>query len=372
MPGISYHIDCGGHTDSTDQFNTSWLSDRFFTGGSAAIVSEPLRFRHPQEQTLRYFPLSSGKKNCYIVPNLPDGRYYVRTFTVYDNYDGKSHSPSFDASVEGTVVFSWRSPWSEDLASFGAYSDLFVFVSDGQADVCFYGIATDPPVIGTLELVQVDPASYDSGSVGRDYVLVNYGRLAMGSGQWGPGFSNDTDLFGRSWQSDENFRSPETKKSAKDVTTRSAIIAGTEMSPNYFPMKLFQSAVTVVGGDLTLVYELPVDAKLDYLLWFHFAEIEPSVTRVGQRVFNVEINGKNVKQIDIFKEVGNLHAYSWNYTVKNLSSTVLTVKLLTVAGAALISGLENYALVPVDLATVPDQGMGNFPPFQTPIYMRNR
>ncbi|XP_024019413.1 putative leucine-rich repeat receptor-like serine/threonine-protein kinase At2g14440 [Morus notabilis] len=352
--GISYHIDCGGPTDSTDQFNTSWLSDRFFTGGSTAIVSEPLRFRHSQEKTLRYFPLSSGKKNCYAVPNLPNGRYYVRSFTVYDNYDGKSHSPSFDASVEGTVVFSWRSPWSEDLARSGAYSDLFAFVSDGQADVCFYSIATDPPVIGTLELVQVDPESYDSGSIVRDFALVNYGRLSMGSGQWGPGFSNDTDLFGRSWQSDADFLSPETKKSAKEVTTRSTIIAGTERSPNYFPMKLFQTAVKAVGAG-ALVYELPVDAKLDYLLWFHFAEIDPGVTRAGQRVFDLEINGKNVKQIDIFKEVGSLHAYSWNYTVKNLSSTVLTVKLATVAGAALISGLENYALVPVDLATVPEQ-----------------
>ena len=258
--------------------------DRFYTGGSTAIVSEPLLFKHPQEQTLRYFPPSSGKKNCYIIPNLPNGRYYVRTFTVYDNYDGKSHSPSFDASIEGTVVFSWRSPWSEDLARSGAYSDLFAFVSDGQADVCFYSIATDPPVIGSLELVQVDPLSYDSGEIGRDFILVNYGRLSSGSGQWGPGFSNDTDLFGRSWQSDSDFRRPETKKSVHVITTKNAI-AGTEKSPNYFPMKLYQTAVTV-SGDGVLEYELEVDAKLDYLLWFHFAEIDSTVKKAGQRVFD--------------------------------------------------------------------------------------
>ncbi|KAM2835168.1 hypothetical protein PS2_032127 [Malus domestica] len=149
-------------SDQTYPFNTTWLSDRFFTGGSTSGVSEPLQFHHPQEKTLRYFPLSSGKKNCYIIPNLPSGRYYIRTFTVYDNYDGRSHSPSFDVSVEGTVVFSWRSPWSEDLARTGAYSDLFAFVADSEADICFYSIATDPPIIGSLQLIWVDPDSYDA------------------------------------------------------------------------------------------------------------------------------------------------------------------------------------------------------------------
>ncbi|KAM1251586.1 hypothetical protein ACFX13_040530 [Malus domestica] len=152
-------------SDQADPFNTIWLSDRFFTGGATSVVSEPLQFHHPQEKTLRYFPLSSGKKNCYIIPNLPSGRYYICTFTVYDNYDGRSHSPSFDVSVEGTVVFSWRSPCSEDLARTGAYSDLLAFVADSEADICFYSIATDPPVIGSLQLIRVDPDSYDAGSI---------------------------------------------------------------------------------------------------------------------------------------------------------------------------------------------------------------
>ncbi|BFG16992.1 hypothetical protein CerSpe_032660 [Prunus speciosa] len=351
--GLSYHIDCGGPTDSVDPFNTAWLSDRFFTGGATSVVSEPLQFRHPQEKTLRYFPLSAGKKNCYIIPNLPSGRYYIRTFTVYDNYDGKSHSPSFDVSVEGTFVFSWRSPWPEDLARTGAYSDLFAFVSDSEADVCFYSIATDPPVIGSLQLIRVDPASYNAVSIGQNYILVNYGRFTCGSDQFGPGFSNDTDLFGRSWQNDKDVRSTDDDSPVGSLSTRNTI-ANTDQSPNYFPMKLYQTA-TLVGGKGVLVYELQLDAKLDYLLWFHFAEIDSSVTKSGQRVFDILINGKNVNRIDIFKEVGTFAAYSWSYTVKNLSSTLLSVKLQSVAGAALISGLESYALVPADVATVPEQ-----------------
>ncbi|XP_022155199.1 receptor-like protein kinase At3g21340 [Momordica charantia] len=350
---ISYHIDCGGLSNSTDPFGTTWLSDRFYTGGTAAIVSEPLIFRHPQEKNLRFFSLSSGKKNCYIIPNLPNGRYYFRTFTVYDNYDGKSHPPSFDASIEGTLVFSWRSPWSEDFARHGAYSDLFAFVRDGEADFCFYSLATDSPVIGSFQLVQVDPMSYNSTAIGDNFILVNYGRFTCGSEQWGPGFSNDTDLFGRSWQPDSAFIKPSLKQSVRVLSTTNSV-SGAEQQPNYFPVKLYQKAVTI-GGNGVLEYELPVDAKLDYLVWLHFAEIDSSVKKAGQRMFDVFINGNNATRVDIFAKVGSFAAYSWSYTVKNLSSLSLTVKLVGVVGSPLLSGLENYALVPRDLSTVPDQ-----------------
>ncbi|KAK3022827.1 hypothetical protein RJ639_046647 [Escallonia herrerae] len=72
-------------------------------------------------------------------------RYYIRTFIVYDNFNGKSHSLSFDLSVEGNLVFSWCSPWQEDVSRSSAYSDLIEFVSNGEADICFYSIATGLP-----------------------------------------------------------------------------------------------------------------------------------------------------------------------------------------------------------------------------------
>jgi hypothetical protein len=348
----SFHIDCGGSSTSTDKFNTTWLSDRFFSAGSTGLVSEPLLFQSLHEKTIRFFPISSGKKNCYRVPNLPSGRYYIRTFTVYDNYDGKSHSPSFEVSVEGTLVFSWRSPWPEDISRLGAYSDLISFVSDGEADICFYSIATDPPVIASLELIQIDPASYDAVSTGNDSVLVNYGRLTCGSEQWGPGFSNDVDLFGRSWQSDSEFRLQNIIGLKSVSSTRDVI--NSDQPPNYFPMKLYMSAVTLTGAG-SLEYQLEVDAKLDYLLWFHFAEIDVSVTRAGERVFDVKINDKNITRVDIYHQVGSFAAYSWHYTAKNLSNGILSVKLVPVAGTPILCGLENYAIVPADLKTVPDQ-----------------
>ncbi|GER29860.1 leucine-rich repeat protein kinase family protein [Striga asiatica] len=366
----SLHIDCGGLVDTTDAFHTDWLSDRFYSGGSVAVVSEPLRFVHQQEKTLRHFPISSGKKNCYSIP-LPTsgaggGRYLLRTFTVYDNFDGKSHSPSFDVSVRGTLVFSWRSPWPAEISRSGAYSDLFFHHDAAAVDLCFYSIATDSPVIGSLEVYQIDARAYPFDHPGNSsaYILINYGRFSSGSGRWGPGFTNDTDFFGRTWLSGSEFRR-ESISAANGATVKaiSAIrnVTNVERSPNYFPAKLYETAATAFehggggGGGGVLEYELPVDAKLDYLLIFHFAEIDVSVTRAGQRVFDVVVNGKNASRVDVFKEVGGFAAYDWSYLVMNLSSTILSVRLVPVVGSPVICGLENYAIVQVDLRTTPDQ-----------------
>ncbi|KAL1551229.1 receptor-like protein 4 [Salvia divinorum] len=358
----SVHIDCGGLVNSSDAFRTAWLSDRFYSGGATSVVSEPLLFLHQQEKTLRFFPISSGKKNCYSIPTAAaEGRYFFRTFNVYDNFDGKAHSPSFDVSVEGTLVFSWRSPWPESVSRSGAYSDLFFYHNDSAIDVCFYSIATDPPVIGSLQLTQIDPQAYpfETPKNSSNYILVNYGRFSSGSDQWGPGFSNDTDFFSRSWQSDAEFRqSAISTLNGAEIKAISATkpIANVELSPNYFPEKLYQTAVIAQGdGGGVLEYEMPVDAKLDYLLWFHFAEIDGSVTKAGQRVFDVIVNEENVSRVDVFDKAGAFTAYDFSYVAKNLSTTILTVRLESVIGSPIICGLENYAIVPVDLKTAPDQ-----------------
>ncbi|XP_073223990.1 receptor-like protein 4 isoform X2 [Cicer arietinum] len=351
----SYHINCGTSTNTTDSFNTTWLSDRFYTAGSTSLVSEPLRFNLPSEKTLRFFPPSSyGKKNCYSFPSLPSSRYLLRTFTVYDNYDAKSRPPSFDVSISATIIFNWRSPWPESTSRNGAYSDLFAFLHTPSAsDLCFYGYATDAPIVSSIELFPVDSASYDSNSTGENFVLVNYGRISCGSDDhWGSGFTNDTDNFGRSWQPDETFRTGPDEAEAVRVLSTENTVSGANREPNYFPMKLYQTAVTT---EHSLEYELGVDAKMDYMVWLHFAEIDSSVKKAGERVFDVLVNGNNATRVDIYKEVGSFAAFTWHYTVKNLSTNVLGIKLVAVSGAPLICGFENYALVPKDPSTHPLQ-----------------
>lgn len=351
--GLSYSIDCGGSFNFTSDLGRPWLSDRHFTGGVAGTVGEPDQFSEPQERTLRFFPPNSfGKKSCYSIP-VPPGRYYFRTFTVYDNYDAKMRNPSFDVSIEGTVVFSWRSPWPEPVARSGAYADLLSPVSDGSADICFYSIATDPPVVASIEIFEIDPLAYDAATASKSFILVNYGRLSCGSSLFGPGFTNHSDLFGRVWQSGANFRDPDVE--VKALSSGGHRVIGSAHAHNYFPPQLYLTAVTPEQLGVGLEYLLQVDTRLDYMVWFHFAELDSSINAAGKRVFDIVINGKDVARIDIFKAVGGFAAFDWHYIVKNLTTTPLSLKLVPVIGKPVICGLENYAMVPLDLVSVPSQ-----------------
>ncbi|KAG0461660.1 hypothetical protein HPP92_021957 [Vanilla planifolia] len=351
--GVSYSIDCGGDSNFTSELGRFWLSDRYYSGGDAGTVGDPEQFSKPQERTLRFFPPNSfGKKSCYSIP-APPGRYYLRTFTVYDNYDAKMRNPSFDVSIEGTLVFSWRSPWPEPVARVGAYADLLAPVSDGSVDLCFYSLATDPPVVGSIELFQIDALAYDAATVGDDFILVNYGRLSCGSALFGPGFTNHSDVFGRVWQSDGDFRNPSVK--VKALSSGGRQVRGGAHAPNYFPAQLYLTAVTPAQPGVGLEYLLSVDTRLDYMVWFHFAEIDSGVNAAGKRIFDIVINGKNVVRIDIFKAVGGFTAFDWHYIVKNLTTTPLSLKLVPVVGKPIICGIENYAMVPLDLTSVPSQ-----------------
>lgn len=100
-----------------------------------------------------------------------------------------------------------------------------------------------------------------------------------------------------------------------------------------------------------------MDTRSGELLWFHFAEIDVSVNKAGKRVFEIVVNGENVSRVDIYKEVGSFAAYDFKYVVKNLSSAELSVRLVPIVGAPVICGLENYAIIPADLKTLPAQGI---------------
>ena len=49
---------------------------------------------------------------------------------------------------------------------------------------------------------------------------------------------------------------------------------------------LYQVCWIEAQPGIPIVYDFIVDAKLDYQIWFHFAEIDPTVINSGLRVFN--------------------------------------------------------------------------------------
>eukprot|EP00246_Nothoceros_aenigmaticus_P018556 TRINITY_DN975_c0_g1_i2.p1 TRINITY_DN975_c0_g1~~TRINITY_DN975_c0_g1_i2.p1 ORF type:complete len:639 (-),score=70.65 TRINITY_DN975_c0_g1_i2:261-2177(-) len=339
----TYRIDCGGVENFTSPVGQQWLADIFYTGGQAATISQsPAAI---EETTVRYFsPQAYGYKNCYQIP-VPNGRYNIRMYRAYLNYDNRKHDPAYDVSVEGTVVFSFDSPWLPDTDS-GAYSNAYAFIRDGEATICFYSEVRDVPLVGALELVQVDPASYGANETGSNIILLTYARVTASAQPFGSGLTSDGTNGGRVWYAPQvdDLETSDPLKTDKSISN-------TNVAPNDFPELLYQYARI---GTPSMTYTAEVDANFDYSVWLHFAEIDPSIAP-GQRIFNVSVNGVvYISGLDIMHDAGGAFvALDKQILLKNLTTEFITLKFIPISGYPLISAVEIFAILPEDAVTDP-------------------
>ncbi|KAI8031943.1 SUPPRESSOR OF ABI3-5 [Camellia lanceoleosa] len=91
---------------------------------------------------------------------------------------------------------------------------------------------------------------------------------------------------------------------------------------------------------------MDVDPNRNYSIWLHFAEIDISVTGIGQRVFDILINGDIAFQdIDIVNMSRDLYrALVLNKTVA-VNGRTLTITFHPTKGHALINAIEILELV---------------------------
>lgn len=71
-----------------------------------------------------------------------------------------------------------------------------------------------------------------------------------------------------------------------------------------------------------LEYRVDADANKSYNIWLYFSEIDPDITSVGQRIFDVVINSDI-----IFQNVDVVHLTRGTYTTIAINEKSLTMTL---------------------------------------------
>eukprot|EP00271_Cylindrocystis_brebissonii_P005267 TRINITY_DN17221_c0_g1_i1.p1 TRINITY_DN17221_c0_g1~~TRINITY_DN17221_c0_g1_i1.p1 ORF type:complete len:1052 (+),score=187.57 TRINITY_DN17221_c0_g1_i1:647-3802(+) len=284
-------IDCGSSTNYTDAFGNVWVGDspEFVTSGDVSVV---LNTNNTLEManTVRFFNVSvSSALNCYSVPVAP-GRYIVRGFFDYGDWDKapKRDSATYGIAVEGVSLVRIH---PEDGAP-GFFESVIAHVNDGYADFCLLAEeANRATYINALEIIQIDSYYYNIPQLDEsEYVFYTYYRVTSGD-TFGDGISSVTDVGHRQWFSDLEIITFGCSNGC-NVTPTTQNIAASNVTPNYWPQTLYQSARVATdgeGGDLLYSLENMVPGK-DLLVYFHFAEIDASVEFPGQRVFNIFLN----------------------------------------------------------------------------------
>ncbi|KAH6790350.1 receptor like protein 4 [Perilla frutescens var. frutescens] len=351
-PPYALRISCGAREDiHTSPTNTLWYKDFAYTGGIPANATTP-SFISPPLKTLRYFPLSEGPENCYNIKKVPHGHYLVRIFFGLSNESSFDNEPLFDVSVEGTLIYSLPSGWSNHDDEH-AFVEGLIFLKDGTASLCFHSTGHGDPAILAIEILQIDNRAYNFGKgYGQGTILRTDRRLNCGAEKPKFGADYSADHWGgdRFWNNIPMFG----ENSDQVISTKNSI-KQTSQSPNFYPEALYQTALISTDTQPELSYTMEVEPSRNYSLWLHFAEIGPSVTGAGQRVFNVLINGDiKFQDVDIVSMAGGVNSALVLNTTYTVSGRSLTITLKPTKGThALISAIELLELVLAESKTLP-------------------
>ncbi|XP_077242774.1 receptor-like protein 4 [Tasmannia lanceolata] len=352
---FALRISCGSlenvHTIPT---NTVWLKDFAYTGGRPANASRT-SYIVPPLNTLRLFPLSDGPENCYIINSIPSGHYSVRVFFALVKGSNLENEPLFDISVEGTQFYSLRSGWSssDELP----FAEALVFVTNTSLSLCFHSTGHGDPSILSIEVLQVDDNAYNFGPQwGNGTILRTAKRITCGSGK----LAFDADYSGNHWGGDRFWAGITTLGQGSDkYLSVENTINQVSIPPNFYPEKLYQSAIVSTDNQPDLSFSMDVDPNKNYSIWLHFAEIESGITSAGQRVFDILINGDvEFKNVDIINATGDRYsALVLNKTVLVNGRTLTVTMQPTKGNHAIINAIEIFEVIAMESITLADEVM---------------
>lgn len=350
-------ISCGARYDvHTAPTKTLWYKDFAYTGGIPINGTTP-SFITPQLTTLRYFPLSEGPENCYNIKRVPRGHYSVRVFfglVVEPNFDNE---PLFDVSVEGTLVYTLPSGWSNHDDE-RVFVETIMFLDDGTASICFHSTGHGDPTILAIEILQVDDRAYYFGpDFGKGTIIRTVRRLSCSAED----SKFDVDYSGDLWGGDRFWSSIKTfdQNSDHHISTKNSI-KSTSKAPNFYPGSIYQTALLSTDNEPELTYSMDVDPNKKYSVWLHFAEIDPSITSAGQRIMDISINGDTVfPAVDIVKMAGGVNSALVLNTTVPVSGRTLTITLHPRNGThAIISAIEIFEVIIAESKTLLDEVRG--------------
>ncbi|TYH53311.1 hypothetical protein ES332_D09G091300v1 [Gossypium tomentosum] len=346
------HISCGARQNiRTPPTYTRWYKDFAYTGGIPANATAPSHITPPLK-TLRYFPLSEGPENCYIINRVPKGHYSVRIFFGLVEHE-IDNEPLFEVSVEGTIIHSLKSGWSKNDEQ--VFAEALVFLLDGSVSICFHSTGRGDPTIISIEILQIDEKAYYFGPEwGRGVILKTTSRLTCGTSK--PKF--DEDYSGDHWGGDRFWHPIRTFGKNVDAprSTESGIKKASTV-PNFYPEALYQSAVVSTDSKPDLAYTMDVDPNKNYSIWLHFAEIDATITSAGKRVFDVLINGGTVfENVDVVGMSGDRYTALVLNTTVALSGRTLTITLHPKKGNhAILTAIEVFQVIVAESKTSPEE-----------------
>ncbi|XP_006660701.1 probable LRR receptor-like serine/threonine-protein kinase At1g67720 [Oryza brachyantha] len=275
-------ISCGATSEKVVG-DVTWVPDagRFVGVGNATDLKSPGVL--PVLSSLRYFPDTSARKYCYVVPAERKRKYLVRTTYFYGGFDGGGAPPVFDQIIDGTR-------WSEvDTAGdyargLATYYEAVVLAAGKEVSVCLARNAAtkSSPFISALEVSPLEDSVYNSTDF-ESYALSTIARHSFGHDGSAAVSYPPGDRLNRFWEAHSD---------GMPVVESQASV-----SPAAFwnkpPEEVFRRGVTAAGRGESLELQwppAPLPAASYYLALYFQDSRAPGP--LSWRVFDVAVNGQ--------------------------------------------------------------------------------
>ncbi|KAJ6896443.1 LRR receptor-like serine/threonine-protein kinase [Populus alba x Populus x berolinensis] len=326
-----FQLNCGASEDITHG-NLKYIPDKGFisVGNKSAIKTADVL---PVLSTLRFFPDTSAKKYCYVLPVIKGGKYLVRTTYYYGGYDGGKEPPVFDQIIQGTKWSTVNT--TEDYANgMSSYYEIIVASLAKTLSVCLARNVhtTSSPFISALEIEYLGNSVYNSTDFSK-YALVTVARDNFGADEEIIGFPDDQ--FNRLWQPfiDQN-----------PVVECQSNVSSSEFW-NFPPQRAFASAITTSRGKTIKIQWPPVSLpSTKYYIALYFQD-NRTPSPYSWRVFSVSINGQNFYK-DLNVTANGVTVYGSEWPLSGQTEITLTPGNNIPVGPVINAG-EIYHILPL-------------------------
>ena len=307
VPGpLPIRINTGGSA-CTDGEGHAWGGDQYFSGGSTWSTATPI---YGMDGACPYRTQRYGKFS-YRVP-VANGDYNVKLRFAEASMKAAGQRV-FNVTLNGTTVLANFDILAAAGAPLVVVDRSFpVTVTGGQIALDFVNGPSNSPMINGIEIASV--TATPPPPPGTTAAVQSLLRIDAG----GPVY---TDTQGLAWQADSKFSSGLTWHTSN-------AIAGTSDPALYQTCRYGQFS-----------YHLPM-ANGVYTVTLKFAEV--SLTKIGQRVFNVFLNGTPVlANFDVLAAAGApLKVVDRSFLVNVVTGTIDLAFLNGTANSPLVNAIE--------------------------------
>ncbi|KFK33632.1 hypothetical protein AALP_AA5G038800 [Arabis alpina] len=324
-PTDVFLFNCGDTFNNTDDTGRNWTAEdpkTFPTNSENASFPAYANSQGPSVLLIPYKEARIFQSDFTYSFSVSPGQKFIRLYFYPTQYGFRFDAASSFFSVTVNNGFTLLKNFSADLTvnaskDFTVVKEFIVSVDQGPLKLTFTPAPNSLAFVNGIEIVSMPDRLYSKG--GFDDKIANVGssstidfkidnstafetvyRLNAG------GYTdNDTGMF-RNWLSDNAFLqgSPGVVPNVPDLK-----INYTAKTPAYVAPEDVYATCRVMGleyPDLNPpTWLFKVNAGFNYLVRLHFCEIQPEVTKPGQRVFSIFIGNLTAKrEMDVFKLSG--------------------------------------------------------------------